>query len=149
MFEVLISDIRKDNLKFYYYTIGLVDGVRDKVNLNYRYDMKDIHVSEEAIFGENNILLKEGDFCYGPYVDLLNGKYLVTIDGHNLSLADIHITTQNGKNTIDYLSVNSENSDKIKIQFELEEMAENVEIVIRNTGTDQIVLKNYNISAIE
>ncbi len=149
LFEVLISDIRKDNLKFYYYTIGLVDGVRDKVNLNYRYDMKDIHVSEEAIFGENNILLKEGDFCYGPYVDLLNGKYLVTIDGHNLSLADIHITTQNGKNTIDYLSVNSENSDKIKIQFELEEMAENVEIVIRNTGTDQIVLKNYNISAIE
>lgn len=148
LFEVLISDIREENLKFYYYTIGLVENMRDKIDLNYRYDMEDIHVSEGAVYEKNNLLLLEDEFCFGPYVDLSSGRYFITIYGHNLDRADINITSQNGKNTIDSLQVKSENSDKIRIQFELEDMTENLEIVIRNTGAEPVLVKKYHISTI-
>lgn len=148
-FEVLISDIRDTDLEVDYYAItALNTQFVEKVELSYPYNSQDIYTKAEIDDNRKVITLKSGEFCYGPYVNLQSGKYMLSILGDNLSDSEISITIENGEQRIDHLYKILDTGNKLDIQFEVEEISKNLEIIIKNIQKEEIEIERYTIQSI-
>lgn len=149
-FEVLVSDVRETDLEVDYYVLTEVDTkFAENVNLNYLYNSKDISTKSTIDHNRKVITLKSGEFCYGPYVNLQKGTYMLSIFGDHLLDSEISITTENGKQRIDDLHRILDTEKELYIQFELSEMSKNLEIVIKNTTQNrEIEIERYTIQTV-
>lgn len=141
-FEVIISNINAEDVNVFYYTIENVEN--PNIELEYLYNNPSVYCSVEK--NKDAIVLKNGDICYGPYIDLLEGKYEVEIQGENLLDAEISITADSGKTRIDGKLVNSPNSKNMIYQFDLVKDVREVEVVINNTSNNMVKLYKYSIT---
>lgn len=147
-FEVLISDVNKNEIEVDYYTLSSANSdTFGKVNLTYDYDDKYIYTAATISDEEKAIILNQDELCFGPYVNLQSGRYCLVVNGDNLTEAEVSITYLSGKESIGDFDIISEDADKLEIQFEVEESVEDLEIVISNHQEELVKIEQYNISS--
>ncbi|MFR4351152.1 MAG: hypothetical protein ACLT3H_05695 [Roseburia sp.] len=147
-FEVLISGVNETDAEVYYYTITKEeDTLIERVDLTYSYS--DEHVFTTGVKDEEKkaVVLNQDEICFGPYVDLQEGKYFVTIHGENLADAEISITAQGGNLKISELEFAAVDEEKIEVCFAIKEFMDDIEVVVTNNQKEQIEIRNYTITS--
>lgn len=98
--------------------------------------------------GEDNDagrMLKLGGVSYGPYADLGEGSYIVTIIGNNLEKADYDIAYDEGKNKIE-IQKSEKNNEKIVVKFTVKKELKDFEFRIFNNNQETIIVNSIIIS---
>ena len=150
-FEVIITGIgnEEQSTKVNYYVLSEEDENTDPViNLRYLYNDRNIYTSGEKNDKDEQIVLKNGDICFGPYIDLPSGTYQLDLYGDNLQQAEVKITEQDGTVVIDSLKEIAESEQMLRFSFESENDLEKVEVVVTNADQKQVTLQGYNIKSL-
>lgn len=92
--------------------------------------------------------MKNGDICFGPYIDLPSGTYQLDLYGDNLQQAEVKITEQDGTVVIDSLKEIAESEQMLRFSFESENDLEKFEVVVTNADQKQVTLQGYNIKSL-
>lgn len=137
-------------LKQGYYTIYGYENYGDMISDIYDYDFifqeGNWLINGEDIEGSR--ILYENGISHGPYMQFRPGRYRVTIQGENLSLAELACTYGSENACLDIEMIT--NSDqKIVCDFVAPEKVENGEIVIKNTSADNIEIYSEQIDFLE
>lgn len=150
-FEVIITGIgnEEQSTKVNYYVLSEEDENTDPViNLRYLYNDRNIYTSGEKNDKDEQIVLKNGDICFGPYIDLPSGTYQLDLYGDNLQQAEVKITEQDGTVVIDSLKEIAESEQMLRFSFESENDLEKFEVVVTNADQKQVTLQGYNIKSL-
>ena len=150
-FEVIITGIgnEEQSTKVNYYVLSEEDENTDPViNLRYLYNDRNIYTSGEKNDKDEQIVLKNGDICFGPYIDLPSGTYQLDLYGDNLQQAEVKITEQDGTVVIDSLKEIAESEQMLSFSFESENDLEKFEVVVTNADQKQVTLQGYNIKSL-
>lgn len=144
----------------YYQIDGLIIGYRDKIP-GYR-EMVNTDISLKRNFGDNLYLSENGGMdtengreiypgglSYGPYWRLPKGKYIITIEGENLSEnLEIIIYSMYGELYHDFEVLNFDSSE-IKLNISFDEDVDNLEVAIRNTVESTVLVKSIELKCVE
>lgn len=139
----------------YYLVDGFIVGYNGILNDRYLMHIRDNFLLTE-IFGNNQYLhggediegiryLYTEGISYGPYWNVLQGEYIVEIDGENLMDAEVVIYSARGARFHNFEIINSDNN-KFSILLKLEEEIEDLEIVLSNHTANVVKLKQISIS---
>ena len=144
--EILIQCTKESGSQVFYYTIEKMNSNFSKdIELNYSYNDTDIQTTGYVDNVNQQIILLNGEKCYGPYINLPEGNYKLLLNGSSLDAGNVSITCNNGQKLISNLNVESIGNDLYQCNFELESFTYNIEIVIENTTDYDIILKDYTI----
>ncbi len=91
-----------------------------------------------------SIILPPEALQYGPYVTLEEGRYEVTIQGENLTAAEIRVSAEKGKKLLPF-SEPARSGDHITFTLTLEEPAEDVEFVTINHSGGNIAVNGIRL----
>ena len=91
------------------------------------------------------IILNRDEICFGPYIDLPEGKYFITIYGDNLMDSEISISSQSGKVKVQELEILTMEDEKAELYFETREYLSDMEVVVNNSEKEQIMVQGYEI----
>lgn len=105
----------------------------------YRYDMTSGKYLNNAEVTENGYILHSYGNTYGPYLHAEAGRYTVTINGSNLTAADIKSYYKNGDVNLEPQNLVIEESS-ITYETELLEYTEDLEFALWNTGGDDMTI---------
>ena len=111
---------------------------KDMDNIDVRYiNNKDIKLISGKKCGDEIVVEKE-DKQYGPYINLQEGKYRITVLGENLESVEVDVTSGIGKKQ-EHVSnvVNSDNY--ITYEFELNNETSNVEFLSYSNSNNYII----------
>ncbi|GFH91372.1 hypothetical protein IMSAGC002_02628 [Lachnospiraceae bacterium] len=93
---------------------------------------------------ETYINLIAGETQYGPYIDLPEGEYRITVYGENLANVHAWVTAGGGDKTIKLKNFISSDS-KITYDFALEELTEDVEFLMESNEDIRILGYYYEL----
>lgn len=97
---------------------------------------------------KSTLVIERNHTSFGPYIDLKKGSYEAVIKGSDLQNAGIHMTKEIGAEIIEHKII-VQTADLIKVQFELGQFSENVEILVGNTSDGYIFIDSLNVKNIE
>lgn len=147
LFEVLISDVSKESVNIRYYTLEKIEQpIKEKWELFYSYDDKKISTTGYVDNNKKCIVIKENELCYGPYLKLPKGAYCLTVNGKNISNADVSITYNSGAETFSNVTKTIVSDETVKYEFLLEKQCDNIEFIIRNNTNSNIDISTYEIN---
>ena len=90
---------------------------------------------------ESGRILYPGGYSFGPYWPLSAGIWSITISGENISeTTEVNIYAAQGNSPIEF-NITEKNESLIKIDFLLDIDISDFEILIKNNGTENIILK--------
>lgn len=103
-------------------------------------------VNRFADFVEAGICLQPEGICFGPYITMPKGRYSL-----NVSLAtpkyekttELRITSQSGKRLLEKINLRSGTN---QLEFQLDEVEEQVEFVIENRCDENLILEKLSLS---
>ncbi len=145
-FEVLIAGIDKTDANLYYYTITIENEVfSNVVDLAYNYSDENVFTTGIKDVDKAGIILNRDEICFGPYIDLPEGKYFITIYGDNLMDSEISISSQSGKVKVQELEILTMEDEKAELYFETREYLSDMEVVVNNSEKEQIMVQGYEI----
>lgn len=101
---------------------------------------------ENVTFENKEAVISPGGYIYGPYAEISEGNYTLTIYGTNLDKASIDVFSQISSEQIFY-SINNISSNKVELKLDIKEKVSQIEFrVFNNTKTDIIKLKYMEIN---
>lgn len=146
MFEVIITKNGESNINVNYYSVEKLDETEHReIEMNYGYDSASLVTTGTIDVNEQKIILQKDEICYGPYITLPRGEFELELSGENLNNAEITITCDSGKKIIQEVTCIENENRSSKYEFKLDCLCENVEIVIRNKGDQNIELDQYRL----
>ncbi len=144
-----------DNANLYCYDIdGVIVGLAAPLEefADYIYQDNDyfwkfgnhqyLHSGEDTVEGR---VLYSGGFSYGPYWKVTAGRKIVTIYGENMNNIGIKVQADSGNTEIGF-EVKNAAPDEVIFELDLNEMAEDLEIVLNNYNEDNMLIKEMTLS---
>ncbi len=101
------------------------------------------HMGEASYYG-GSILIEEGGMQYGPYVQLEEGTYAVTVYGENLDLAEVKVTADQGDTEIAASHIRKK-EHLAQYQFRLAHAAKDVECLVLNDQKEPVTVSRVCI----
>ncbi len=98
----------------------------------------------EASYDHGSIRVEKGGMQYGPYADLQEGTYSVTIYGDNLDLAEVKVTADQGETVIDTGQI-CKKEHFVQYQFYLPHATKDVECLTINNQKEPITVSRVCI----
>ncbi len=108
--------------------------------------LPDMKWTENAAFENGILTLYQGDYMYGPYVDLQAGDYTIVLCcdyDQQMGELTMQVTAENGTEILKTQNVQPGTN---KIEFSVEYYIKGMEIVIRNEIYDMISIQKLQLS---
>lgn len=108
--------------------------------------LSDMQWKENAIFENGVVTLYQGDYMYGPYMDLETGTYQIYINcnyDQQLGGLTVQVTAENGSQV---LATQDLQPGENMIQFSVEDYTKGMEIVLRNEIFDSITISKVELN---
>ena len=108
--------------------------------------LSDMQWKENAIFENGVVTLYQGDYMYGPYMDLETGTYQIYINcnyDQQLGGLTVQVTAENGSQV---LATQDLQPGENMIQFSVEDYTKGMEIVLRNEIFDSITVSKVELN---
>ena len=98
----------------------------------------------ETMESGEEVILHPNATQFGPYIDLEEGQYQVTITGDNLDEADYDATSSNGASQIERTGCEQQ-TNRIVYEFTLEDHAEGIEFRLFNHSAEDMRLDSVEV----
>lgn len=108
--------------------------------------LSDMQWKENAIFENGVVTLYQGDYMYGPYMDLEAGTYEIHIScnyDQQVGGLTVQVTAENGSMI---LATQDLQSGENMIQFSVEDYTKGMEIVLRNEIFNSITISKVELN---
>lgn len=102
----------------------------------------------EASYDHGSIRVEKGGMQYGPYADLQEGTYSVTIYGDNLDLAEVKVTANQGETVIDTGQI-CKKEHFVQYQFYMPHATKDVECLTINNQKEPIIVSRVCIQKLD
>lgn len=131
-----------NDLKSRYTDIELEHIKNEFENLVYgNYNYNKLYCTNPVSTEEEGILLVPGAIQYGPYIRLEGNKYIIKIEGKNLSKMDFDCI---GDRKIDIIDIIEHTDDSIIYKININEDTNSVEFRVFNNTNENAVVKNIS-----
>lgn len=162
----LENQIKVINNKDGYQYINFSSNTKLKIKPQIRYDKflytinKDNILNENLVYGnqlshndlvliENNkLVLKKGGIIFGPYKQVNQGQYVITIKGDNLEKSIYNVAYSSGNKLIN-IEKKSEMQNEIVYKFKVNKKIQDVEFRVLNNQDKDIIVSSILLEKVE
>lgn len=113
-----------------------------------KYNAADLNYLKNLKFDKKgNVVLKEDNIQYGPYVRLPAGLYKISIKGEKMQNAIVECSADSGEKRIS-IKILKKADDEIVYCIKVKEDVENVEFLTRSNGLGEAIIKSLSYESI-
>lgn len=120
---------------------------QDEIELTYYANSEELFSTDENT-SEDSMILKPGQFQFGPYVALPTGKYVVNIEGNGLSNCSVECFNPYSDSWL-YNGIIKQTDEMIQYEFELYEVGRDMEFRLVNSSNKDAELYLMNIAPVK